>query len=107
MIKTLTLAGAAALAASALATPAAAQLEQGSVLVRVADLDMANPADAARLDLRLRNAAREVCGDADPRNLSLAAQTSGCQTEAIARARAEVTLAMRSGGTRVVALRTN
>lgn len=107
MIKTLSLAGAAALAAAAPATPAAAQTEQSSVVVRVADLDVSNPADAARLDLRLRNAAREVCGDADPRNLSLSAQASGCQTEAIARARAEVTLAMRSGGTRVIALRTN
>jgi UrcA family protein len=107
MIKTLTLLGAAALAASALAGPAAAQAEPSSVLVRVSDLDLSRPADAARLDLRLRNAAREVCGDADARNLSLSAQTSGCQAEAIARARAEVTLAMRHGGARVVAVRTN
>jgi UrcA family protein len=95
MFKTLTVLGAAALAAAALATPAAAQ-EQTSVIVRVGDLDLSKPSDAARLDMRLRAAAREVCGDADPRDLGLSALTQNCQIEAVTRAKAEVTLAMRS-----------
>jgi UrcA family protein len=106
MIKIPTALGAVALAASALPV-AAAPVDQGRIAVSYAGLDLSNPADAARLALRLRSAAREVCGSADPRDLRLAAGVDGCQHEAIARARADVELAMRAGGIRVVAVRTN
>lgn len=106
MNKLLTGLGAAALAASALAAPAAAQDEQTSVGVRIADLDLSNPSAAARLDLRLRNAAREVCGEADARDLRFAEQTAACQKAAIARAKSAVALAMRGGGGHIAALRT-
>ena len=108
MIKTITALGAAALAAFAFAAPAAASpAGEESVAVSYAGLDLSKPADAALLDVRLRAAAREVCGTADARNLSLSAQADACQKEAIARARADVQVAMRTGSGRVVALRTN
>jgi UrcA family protein len=106
MIKTITALGAAALAAFAFTAPAAAQTET-SVAVSYAGLDLSNPADAARFDMRLRAAAGEVCGTADARNLSLSAAVDSCRKEAIARAKADVQVALRSGGSRVVALRTN
>lgn len=53
---TLALAAAAAAPATAQTTPA------GTVAVEYGDLDLSNEADARKLDRRLRNAAREVCG---------------------------------------------
>jgi UrcA family protein len=38
-------------------------LIQKSVTVRVSDLDLSKPADAARLQQRIRRAAAAVCGD--------------------------------------------
>lgn len=108
MIKTITALGAAALAAFAFTAPAAAApADQESVVVSYAGLDLSKPADAARFDMRLRAAAREVCGSADGRDLPLSAAVDACRKEAIARARADVQIAMGSGGSRVVALRTN
>ena len=90
----------------AFATPAAAQTEDRSVTVSIAGLDPANPADAARLDRRLRAAAREVCGpdqknDAHAHGLALA-----CEKVALSRANADVQVALR-GGSRTIALTTN
>jgi UrcA family protein len=108
MFKTITALGAAALAAFTLAAPAAASpVGEDNVVVGIAGLDLARPSDAARLDMRLRRAAEEVCGTADGRDLRLSGAVAACRTEAIARARADVEIAMRSGGSRVVALRTN
>lgn len=108
MFKILTALGAAALAASALTSPAAAApAGETSVAVSYAGLDLANPADAARFDQRLRVAARDVCGDATALDLRMSAKVGTCQTEAIARAKSDVQVAMRTGGSRVVALRTN
>ena len=56
-------------------TPVAAHandaLIQKSVTVRVSDLDLSRPADAAALTARIRRAAEQVCGD----GLSAAAPT--------------------------------
>jgi UrcA family protein len=115
MIKIRTALGAGALAAAALCTPAAANpteetanpTEETKVVVSYAGLDLANPADAARLDRRLKAAARTICGDAPLLDLGLAAKAESCRADAMARARADLRIAMRSGGNRVVALRTN
>ena len=49
--------------AAAAAAPATAQTAPtDAVAVEYGDLDLANQADARKLDRRLRNAAREVCG---------------------------------------------
>ena len=107
MLKILTAIGAAALAASALAAPAAAAAadEPTTVAVKFADLDLSKPADAKRLLMRLRIAAREVCGTADPRDARIAELVEICQAQAMARA--EVQLANLSGGSRTLALGTN
>ena len=57
-----------ALAAPALATPAHAATSDSapSRLVSYADLDLAHPADQARLERRIANAARGVCKTDDP-----------------------------------------
>jgi UrcA family protein len=108
MMKTLTALGAAALAAFAFTAPAAAApAGETSVAVSYAGLDLANPADAARFNQRLRAAAGEVCGEAPAVDLRLSAKVEGCKVEAIARAKSDVQIAVRSGGSRVVALRTN
>lgn len=51
-----------AIAASAAAPAVAQTAPEGAVAVEYGDLDLANAADARKLDRRLRNAAREVCG---------------------------------------------
>lgn len=107
MIKILTALGAAALAASALSTPAAAQVDETSVVVSYAGLDLANPADAARLERRLRIAATAVCGEAPLLDLTQTAHVRACKADAIARAKSDLQLALRAGGNRTLALRTN
>jgi UrcA family protein len=107
MLKTLTALVAAALAASALSTPAAAQAGEGSVVVSYAGLDLASAAGSARFERRLRSAARAVCGEAPLLDLTQVAQLEACKADAIARAKSDLQLALRAGGNRVVALRTN
>ena len=108
MLKILTGLAAAALAASTVAAPAAATpADEDSIVVSYAGLDLANPADAARLERRLKAAARAVCSDAPMLDLTVAARVQACQDEAIARARADMRIAMRAGGSRTVALKTN
>lgn len=51
-----------AIAASAAAPAIAQTAPTDAVAVEYGDLDLANQADARKLDRRLRNAAREVCG---------------------------------------------
>jgi UrcA family protein len=97
---------AAAVSPAAAATPVAAGQEQASVAVSYAGLDLAKPADAARLDRRIRMAAQAVCGDNPLRDVTVSPAVQECEKEAVARARGQVGLAMRSGGgSQVVALR--
>lgn len=108
MLKILTALGAAALAASALSTPAAAAPEDNvSVVVSYAGLDPAKPADAARLDRRLRAAAHAICREASVPDLDLARQTAECEAGVLGRGKSELQLAMQSGRSRTLALRTN
>jgi len=108
MIKTLTALAAAALAASALSSPAAAAAPAGeTIAVSYAGLDLANPADAARFDGRLKAAARDLCGEAPALDLRLSGLVEACKADVMARVRADVRLALRTGGSRTVALRTN
>jgi len=64
-----------------------ALLVRKSVLVPVADLDLSKPADAATLNVRIRRAAEQACGD----GLSPAAPTysppdGDCVNDAVTRA---------------------
>jgi len=98
---------AATAATLAFATPAAAQAEDRSVTVSIADLDLANPSDAARLGHRLHAAARQVCGPDQGADTKARQQMSDCQTIALRRANAQVQIALRGGTSKTIALSTN
>jgi UrcA family protein len=97
---------AATAAAFAFATPASAQNEDRAA-VSIAGLDLSNPADAARLDHRLRAAARAVCGPDQGNDLRIHRQTMACEKSAMARARSDVQVALRGTGGTPVALTTD
>ncbi len=92
---------AATAATVAFAAPARAQDEPRSTIVSFADLDLSKPADAARLDWRLKTAARRVCGPDEGRDIRARHQMITCQKDALARANADVRLALRGGGSEV------
>ncbi|HEX4738657.1 MAG TPA: UrcA family protein [Allosphingosinicella sp.] len=90
----------------AFATPASAQEETRTVVVSFAGLDLANPADAARLEQRLHGAARQVCGPDEGTDLRARRDMDICQKTALVRAHAEVQIALRGGSDTQVALTT-
>jgi UrcA family protein len=72
--------------------------ETRSVAVRYADLDLNREAGARTLYQRLRNAARDVCGTANPRDLPGRAAVRECRSAALTDA------VTRLGNERVAAL---
>ena len=75
------------LAASASANPFAAE----SATIRTSDLDLSKPADQRRLDIRLSEAAADVCGrHMDLIHNLLKDQARACQSEVIAENRARI-----------------
>lgn len=98
---------AATAATLAFATPAAAQTEDRSVTVAIGDLDPSNPADAVRLDRRLRAAARTVCGPDEGKDIRARQNAVACEKTALSRANSDVQMALRGGGSRTVALTSN
>lgn len=87
MLDILTSSIAAMLAAGAVS---AAPAGHGSETVRVGDLDLAKPADVARLDRRLEKAALAACGayDGSVRMMKMAIARSDCYRETLAQAKA-------------------
>lgn len=80
-----------ALAALAFAaTPAAAQEITASVAVPFADLDLSTDAGVNALESRVSAAAKEVCGEARPRDLKAMAAWQECRAKAEANALAQV-----------------
>jgi UrcA family protein len=77
------------------------------VAVSYAGLDLSNPADAARFDSRVRAAARKVCGFERTRDLRVHQQAIACEKSAMARAGADIQVALRGAGGTAVALTTN
>jgi UrcA family protein len=51
--------------------------------VHYSDLDINTPAGAAVLYARIRNAAQQVCGDVDSRQLAVAAAAKACVNRAV------------------------
>src|SRR5947209_11913506 len=107
-VRLLSMLGAVAATAATLAcaTPASAQDEVRSTIVSLAGLDLSKPADAARLNRRLRTAAHEVCYQEAGGDLRVRQQIIECEKEAMMRANADVQLALRGGGSAKVALTT-
>ncbi len=60
-----------------------------SVKVPIGGLNLANPAGVAKLDARLRAAAKQVCAPADYRDLRAMADRASCQRTALERATAK------------------
>jgi len=87
------------------ATPALAEevpTAQNVSLVRTADLDLGTATGQRRLDHRLANAAREVCGEVSNVDVVGKNEVRRCRDETLANARAqrdEVIAATRQGAT--------
>lgn len=94
--------------AFALTAPAhAAPVEEG-VTVSLDGLDPADPADAGRIALRIRSAARALCGSHTIQPVRLRQQSADCEKAAVAEARTAVELAAsRQSGSFRLALRSN
>jgi UrcA family protein len=108
--RTLTALAAAAVTAGAVAIafPAHAAPARDSVTISLEGLNPGDPADAARIDRRLRNAARDLCETQLIQPLRLREQAAACEKSVIADGRASVELAAaRQGGPFRLTLRTN
>lgn len=108
MIKTV-MAAVAALSLTATASFAAVDENAARTVVRYGDLNLANPADAKRMDARIRAAARSVCGE-EPTNVDLAGQAyfracvAKAESGAVAQLNAPMVTAAHEGRTAVVTL---
>ncbi|MEO6256602.1 MAG: UrcA family protein [Sphingomicrobium sp.] len=85
LITTVAIKAAPALAAETPAAPAALNVS----LVRTADLDLASSDGQRRLDQRLANAAREVCGIASDVDLEGKNEVRKCRDETLAKAKGQ------------------
>jgi UrcA family protein len=110
-LRTIALAAAAFLAATATvtaATPASAAditVVPDSITVRVsfADLNLATAHGRARLDRRIAGAARGICGSHFPIDLRMSALVDACRADAIASARIPATALASNEGARGLA----
>lgn len=71
---------------AAFATSVPMESNARTVQVPVSGLNLANPADVAQLDKRIRSAARTVCAPVDYRDLRAASDRPACEATAIGRA---------------------
>jgi UrcA family protein len=92
----------------ALTAPAQAAPADEGVTVTLDGLNPADPADAARIDRRIRNAARDLCGSQAIQPLQLMQKAAACEKAAVADAHSAVELAAsRQGGPFRLTLRSN
>lgn len=83
----------------AFAVPASAEPESRSAVVRVTDLNLADPAGEKTLRRRVSFALTQVCGDAADRNLAARSPIRACRTEAMAKAKPQIEMAVASART--------
>ena len=80
-----------------LATPLhAAPVDRESVVVPIGDLDLSTDRGAAKLERRIVQAAREICGWFPRQQLRMKAKADGCVDEVAANARGQADLAIAS-----------
>ena len=91
----------AALAAGtlALAAPAQAAPADDGVSISLEGLDAADPADAARIDRRIRTAAQSLCGSKVIQPVRMREKAASCEEAVVADARSAVQLAAAKQGT--------
>ena len=83
----------------ALSTPVHAAPAEEQVAVKTGDLDLSSAEGVARLDRRVRAAAREICGVVPVTDLNMQRQVADCQQAVLDNARDDVALALRAAGT--------
>ncbi len=92
--------------AFSLTAPAEAASIEDGITVSLAGLDPADPGDADRIDRRIRNAARDLCGSQMLQPVRMMQQAAACEKAALAEGRAAAELAAaRQGATFRLALR--
>jgi UrcA family protein len=92
----------------AFATPALAARGDEAVTVTLDGLNPADPADADRIERRIRNAARGLCESQAVQPLRLMQQAAACEKAMVAQAQTAVELAAsRQGGPFRLTLRSN
>lgn len=79
--------------AFALTAPAHAASADEGVTVSLEGLDPADPADAGRIERRIRNAARDLCGSQFLQPVRMMQQAAACEKAAVAEGRNAVQLA--------------
>ncbi|HYG48314.1 MAG TPA: UrcA family protein [Allosphingosinicella sp.] len=79
--------------AVALAVPAHAAPAQDSVTISFAGLNLADPANSDRIQRRIRNAARQVCGSDLIQPIGLMERAAACERSVVADANTRVELA--------------
>jgi UrcA family protein len=77
----------------ALAAPAHAAPAEDAVNISLAGLDASNPADAVRIDRRIRTAAQDLCGSKRIQPLQMRAKAEACEAALTSDARNSVQLA--------------
>jgi len=77
----------------ALAAPANAASADDSVSISIEGLNPSNPADAARIDRRVRSAAANLCGSNQIQPARMRAQAEACKEAVVADARSAVQVA--------------
>jgi len=91
------LAAALALAGAAISSPAyAAAVDTDTVrlVIRIADLNLANVEGRSRLAARIDAAATSLCGHADQRDIPMARQAQKCRVQTVADTQPQVALAV-------------
>ena len=94
--------------AFALTAPAQAAPADEGVTITLDGLNPADPADSARIERRIRNAARDLCGSQMIQPVGLMSKAAACEKAAVAEAQTAVELAAaRQGGPFRLTLRSN
>lgn len=83
----------------AFAVPAHAAPAEETISISLDGLDSSDPADAARIDRRIRSAARNLCGSRLIQPIGLREKAASCEAAVTADARSSVRLAAAGQGT--------
>ena len=78
----------------------ASTIDEQTISVSIADLDLSTPKGTARLERRVRYAARQICGWDSGLTLGLKRKVAECHEQVIASAQDDVDLAIQRSGQR-------
>jgi UrcA family protein len=104
MTRTLTLAALSAALVAGTAAQAAPNRIDNSRLVPIADINLASLEGRKKLDMRIKRAARSVCGVGEYRDLKSASTARSCYQKAMTDVQDQVVAALRANGQAVALL---